>query len=280
MTRFLAALVARLDRLFPAPRVGGRESAEAYSEWEYEIGRELLARYRDLFGDIAGRRVLDIGCGFGGKTVVYAEAGASVTGVDIDPVHVAQSRLYEREQGSGARFLAGDAERLPFADGVFDLVVANDSMEHFPNPEAALPELARVVRPGGGVFLFFTPWGSPLGSHLYDWIRTPWCQLLYPEPLLEELLRIDLERRGEPGAAAEAADMMRRYREENNRITVRRWRRIVRRTESVTVVLEELRPPKYRRLAPLTRIPLLGELFTGTVVAVLRKKEDGPRRLS
>ncbi|MBN1884455.1 MAG: class I SAM-dependent methyltransferase [Candidatus Krumholzibacteriota bacterium] len=277
----LARLVSRFDRLFPPPRVGGRESAAAYSAWEYDVGRDLLDRYGGLFGDLAGREVLDIGCGLGGKTVVYAEVGASVTGVDVEPSHVAQSVRWAREHGSRARFAAGDAERLPFADDTFDLVVANDSMEHFPRPEAALPELARVARPGGSVFLFFTPWGSPLGSHLYDWIRTPWCHLLYSEKLLEELLEIALARRGAEAPRKTAAELMRRYRLENNRITVRRWRRILRGVDSLETVIEELRPPKFRRLASLARIPLVGELFTGTVVAVLRKKGERPfRRLS
>ena len=107
------------------------------------------------------------------------------------------------------RVVTGDAALLPFRKGSFDIVIANDSMEHFARPAPALEEFARVTRAGGLVFLFFTPWGSPLASHLYDHIHTPWCHLLYSENLLEQLLELSLERRGDRDPAGAAARMIR-----------------------------------------------------------------------
>lgn len=272
MLRVLARFVARLDRLFPPVRVGGRESGEAYSHWEYESGRSLLTEYADHFGPLQGKTVLDIGCGFGGKTVAYTEAGARAVGVDIATEHVAQSISFARSRGIAIPFLVGDAGSLPFRSGMFDLVVANDAMEHFPDPETALAEIVRVVRPGGVIYLFFTPWGSPLGSHLYDYIRTPWCHLIFTEWLLREVLAAVLERRGSEDPVGEAAALIDEYHAELNRLTVRRYRKIVAGTPGVEVVTEERRPPKFSFLSPLTRIPLLGELFTGTVISFLRKR--------
>jgi SAM-dependent methyltransferase len=270
--RIIARIIYRFDRLFPPVRVGGRESGEAYSHWEYESGRALLAEYADHFGPLQGRSVLDIGCGLGGKTVAYTEAGAWAVGVDIAPEHIAQSISFARARGAAIPFLVGDAGALPFPDCVFDLVVANDAMEHFPDPEAALAEIVRVVRPGGVIYLFFTPWGSPLGSHLYDYIRTPWCHLLFPEPLLREILAAVLEGKGVEDPGVRADRLIDAYRSELNRITVREYRRIVEDSPRVEVVIEERRPPKFSFLLPLTRIPLLGELFTGTVISFLRKR--------
>lgn len=280
MIRFLARLILIVDRVFPATRVEGRESGEAYAGWEYRTGRSLLERYAGSFGPLGGKNVLDIGCGLGGKTVSYAEAGAEVVGVDIEYRNIVESRRFASTRTACAEFIVGDAEKLPFADGSFDLVVANDSMEHFPSPGRALPELARVLAEGGRLFLFFTPWGSPLGSHLYDYIRMPWCHLILPERLIEEILALVLERRGEGDPKAGAARLMDQYRTELNRITVSRYRRILAATPELEPVLEELHPPKYGFLAPLTRFPLVGGLFTGTVVAVLGKahpaaKTDG-----
>jgi len=65
--------------------------------------------------------------------------------------------------------------------------------------------------------------------------------------------------------------MMKGYREENNRIDVAGYRRILKGMNGIEVGYEELIPPKFRFLAPLTRVPRLGEYFTGTVVSVLRK---------
>ncbi len=272
MLRTLARFIARLDRLFPPVRVGGRESGEAYSHWEYESGRTLLAEYADHFGPLQDRTVLDIGCGLGGKTVAYTEAGARAVGVDIAPEHIVQSVSFARARGAAIPFLVGDAGALPFPDCVFDLVVANDAMEHFPDPGTALAEIVRVVRPGGVIYLFFTPWGSPLGSHLYDYIRAPWCHLLFPEPLLREILEAVLEGRGVENPGGRADMLIDAYRGEQNRITVRGYRRIVADSPGVDVVIEERRPPKFPFLSPLTRIPFLGEFFTGTVISFLRKR--------
>lgn len=269
MKRLIASILSAIDRRLPGPRVGGRESREAYSKWEYEAGRAILDSYAPRFGSLEGRLVLDVGCGLGGKSVAYAEAGASVIGVDVEKENVERSAAFARGC-PGARFLAGDAERLPFADASLDLVVANDSLEHFRDPAAALKELGRVLRPGGSIFLFFTPWRSPLGSHLYDYIHTPWCHLLFPEWLIRALLERAAAAKRVAHAAAEAEHLMGEYHSELNRIILGRYRRILRENPGLELVHEEVKPPKFGLLGFLTRIPYLGEPFVGTVVGILR----------
>jgi SAM-dependent methyltransferase len=272
MKRFIASVVYAIDRRMPRPRVGGRESREAYSLWEYRTGKDILASHAPRFGSLEGKRVLDVGCGLGGKTVAYAEAGARVTGIDISPENISRGIEFARARCIEALFAAGDARRLPFAAGSFDAIIANDSLEHFADPAAALKELARVLVPGGSIFLFFTPWGSPLGSHLYDYVRTPWCHLIYPEWLLEALIERELFRRGEREPGARAARLMNEYHAELNRITVRRYHRILKGMPEVESRFEERKPPKYPWLAPLASLPIVGELFTGTVVGILTKR--------
>jgi ubiquinone/menaquinone biosynthesis C-methylase UbiE len=271
MKRFIASLVYVLDRLMPRPRVGGRESSEAYSLWEYRVGKDILDSYGGRLGDLAGKRVLDIGCGLGGKTVAYAEARAIVTGVDISRDNIMRSRAFARARGAEADFAAGDAERLPFADASFDAVIANDSLEHFGDPEAALREIARVLKAGSPVFLFFTPWKSPLGSHLYDYIGTPWCHLIYPEWLIRDLLTRAVAARGVVEPARKAEKLMNEYHAELNRITVKRYAEIVKAISELETVVEERKPAKFRFLKPLLRIPFAGDYLTGTVVAILRR---------
>jgi SAM-dependent methyltransferase len=272
MIGFIARVFYFFDRIFPRVRIGGRESRKAYSEWEYREGKDLLDRYAPQFGSIEGALVLDVGCGMGGKTVAYAEAGARAVGVDLSMENVTASIRYAASRVRRAFFIAADAESLPFADGTFDLVVANDSLEHFPDPARAFGELSRVLNSGGGLFLFFTPWGSPLGSHLYDYIKTPWCHLLFSEKLLEEMLTLSLGERGESDAVGGAAALMERYRSDLNRITIRRYRRIREEHPELESSFERHLPPKFRALTPLTRLPFVREFFTGTVVALLRKR--------
>ena len=274
MIRFFARVIYALDRLFPRVRVGGRDSNGAYSEWEYDEGKELISRYSDHLGSLKGLSVLDVGCGLGGKTVAYAEGGADAVGVDISKEHIAAAVRFASSREGNAHFAVGDAAMLPFTDRSFRFVVANDSMEHFSDPAHAMAELSRILAHGGRLFLFFTPWRSPLGSHLYDYIRMPWCHLLLPESVIEEVLRIVLQRRGERDAAAGASALMAEYRSELNRITIGRYRRIVEGREEIETVFERLLPPKFKSLRFLTALPLIGEFFTGTVVALLRKSNE------
>jgi ubiquinone/menaquinone biosynthesis C-methylase UbiE len=96
-----------------------------------------------------GLDVLDVGCGQGIDLVLYARAGARVTGVDLTPRHVELARLHLERAGCAGEVVEGDAEDLPFADASFDRVSSNGVLHHTPAMFAALAEIFRVLRPGG-----------------------------------------------------------------------------------------------------------------------------------
>lgn len=102
-----------------------------------------------------GDRVLDLACGTGLAAAAAAERGAEVTGVDFSTAMLAEAR----SRLPSVRLEQGDAEALPFGDGVFDVVVSNFGIHHVPNPVTALKEANRVLRPGGRVA--FTIWAAP-----------------------------------------------------------------------------------------------------------------------
>ena len=95
--------------------------------------------------------ILDVGCGAGFLTNRMAELGHSVQGLDYSLGSLRIARM----QGTSARYHRGDALRLPFRDGTFDVVSAMDFLEHVEDPCAVIAEASRVLTPGG-LFFFHT----------------------------------------------------------------------------------------------------------------------------
>jgi ubiquinone/menaquinone biosynthesis C-methylase UbiE len=111
-----------------------------YAPWmEEELG----------YAGTAGLDVLDVGCGQGIDLVRYARAGARATGVDLTPRHVELAQAHLAAMQLPGTAVVGDAERLPFADAMFDRVSSNGVLHHTPDIAAALREIRRVLRPGG-----------------------------------------------------------------------------------------------------------------------------------
>jgi SAM-dependent methyltransferase len=100
-----------------------------------------------------GERVLDLGSGAGTDSLVAAQmvgAGGSVTGIDMTTQMLDKARAAAAEMGaSNVEFVEGEAERLPFADASFDVVISNGVIDLIPDKEAVFAELHRVLAPGG-----------------------------------------------------------------------------------------------------------------------------------
>ncbi len=134
----------------PELRDGGwTASAPAWIELvdRGETNRELLLDgvMLEQCGDVAGLRVLDLGCGEGRFARMLSERGASVTG--IDPIEVLVGAANTRHPGG--HYARATAEALPFAPGSFDLVVSYLSMIDIPDFRSAIREAGRVLRPAG-----------------------------------------------------------------------------------------------------------------------------------
>jgi 2-polyprenyl-3-methyl-5-hydroxy-6-metoxy-1,4-benzoquinol methylase len=103
-----------------------------------------------------GKRVLEIGCGMGCMAMNWAQQGAQVTAVDLNPVAVQQTGRRFELFGLNGEIREVDGERLPFPEGTFDYVYSWGVLHHTPGTRDAIREIHRVLKPGGhtGVMLY------------------------------------------------------------------------------------------------------------------------------
>lgn len=145
-------------------------SAETIREFEHRGWERAAAHYGATFAHAtagfvaplldaaavgAGTPVLDLACGPGLVAAAAAARGAEPVGADFSAAMLGAARAAH----PAIRFEEADAAALPFPDGSFEAVVSNFGVHHFPEPETALGEVRRVLRPGGRIA--FTSWAAP-----------------------------------------------------------------------------------------------------------------------
>jgi SAM-dependent methyltransferase len=158
-----------LRRLSPRTNPGGRRleptaahrsrileqftrQAVPFSEMPAHSSSQSLALVVERAGLDGTQSVLDVGCGPGVLALALARRAREVTGIDLVPAMIARAQALQAEQSvANVRWFQHDVERLPFADGAFDVVVTRFTFHHLLAPRTVLDEMVRVCRPGGTV---------------------------------------------------------------------------------------------------------------------------------
>jgi malonyl-CoA O-methyltransferase len=132
------------------------------------------------FGDLAGKRVLDVGCGKGrfARVLRVEQPGARITAMDI-------SEAMLRFVPAGIAPCSATMTSLPFATGSFDAAYATESLEHSVEVDKAVAEMCRVVKPGGKIVI--------IDKNAEHWgrFKTPEWERWFGRKELEALLRRD-----------------------------------------------------------------------------------------
>lgn len=257
MTQFGVRLLSAMSRSSDAT-----DYEEGAREWDVAGALAILRNEFSGFDDlIRGKQVLDFGCGSGHQSVAMAKAGAAhVLGVDMVPSLLAKARRLAT--------VCGVSDRVEFETGIerssgrmFDVIVSQDSMEHFTDAPGVLAFWESLLRPGGVALVTFgPPWFAPFGAHMHFFTRVPWVQLLFSEGTV---MAVRSKFRN---------DGAKRYEDVEGglgKLTVRRFEQLAKRTGFERT---SFRLTPVKGIAILSRVPLIRELFTNNVSAVLKRQ--------
>lgn len=149
----------------------------------------LLARVRGTAGPL---QVADIGCGAGTCSRLWAMRGHAVHGLDVNAPLIELARTRAAEAGLSIAFRVGSATQLPYADAQMDVVLLPELLEHVADWESCLKEAARILAPGGLLYLSTTNVLCPVQEEfdlpMYSW---------YPGPLKRYYERLSVTTRPE-----------------------------------------------------------------------------------
>ncbi len=122
--------------------------------WTLHAINPLRMNFIHQHTDLAGKRVLDVGCGGGILTEAMAREGAIATGVDLAAASLTTARLHAQAEGIGIDYRQIPVEELAdAAPESFDVVTCMEMLEHVPDPAAIVQACATLVKPGGWLFL-------------------------------------------------------------------------------------------------------------------------------
>jgi len=154
---------ARLNRRYWDEEAAAAHGPLARAQWArtepvWGLWATPESRLSLLPGDLAGKRVIELGCGTAYVSAWLARAGAHPLGIDLSARQLATARVLRAEFGLDFPLVLGDAEHVPCRDGSFDLAVSEYGASLWCDPRRWIPEAARLLAPGGLlVFVRYSP---------------------------------------------------------------------------------------------------------------------------
>jgi SAM-dependent methyltransferase len=259
-----------------------RPLERAQMEYDDEVAGGFLKWFPSL--SLAGKDVLDLGCGYGGRSVRYAELNSrSIIGIEPVERHCSEARQFASMHNVAATFVIGSGECMPLPANSFDCIVSYDVLEHVCDPRKTLEECLRVLRAGGSLYAVFPPFYHPTGAHFDGWLsKMPWPNVLFPCRALVKAGTNIISRRADnyrPNPLRPTDQLW-----GLNGITIRKLREIAGSLDaSFSISLAPLFSPENRKweswhlkyfaslFTILRRIPVLQEYFTHRIVLTMTK---------
>lgn len=161
-------------------------SNENYRSWRAEELCNQLTQHFDTH-HIEGLNVLDFGCGTGELCALMADHNPMrIVGVDLSEEAVQHAHASQKDAtlpaNTSVEFIHAQRKQpVPVDDATIDLISCFDVVEHIADVSFTLQEWHRMLRPGGKVWIWWSPWRGPFGHHMESLIPLPWVHLIFPQ---------------------------------------------------------------------------------------------------
>jgi SAM-dependent methyltransferase len=247
--------------LFLSRKPGTDDYEAGRDHWAVDDALSQLCRvFPNFLTRIVGKEILDFGCGTAYQSVALVRMGAKhVVGYDINATFLEKARELARESGltDHVRFTNSFEQDL---HNRFDIVISQNSMEHFKDPAGALEGMRMAVKEDGIMLITFgCPWFSPYGSHMHFFVRVPWVNLLFDE---KTVMNVRSHFRNDGATKYEQVEGG------LNKMSVAKFERLVRNSG---LRMEYKRYDCVKGINFMAELPVLRELFVNNISCILAK---------
>lgn len=170
------------------------DDPEQYWQWQFDSSAEYFLKFGDLIERIPDKRVLDIGCGLGGRTCYLAGRDPGlVVGTDVNAEEIEQAgriarKKLDADHAGKIQFIKVSESSSPDL-GLFDIVLLVDSFEHLKDPVAMLDLAYSLTRPGGVCYFSTIGWYHHRGAHVGSIIPIPFVNLFFSDKAILDAIR-------------------------------------------------------------------------------------------
>lgn len=189
-----------IAKKWPSPKSVKHRKKEYNDDYHYNYALKnqfLLKLSQGIHFNFYNKNILEIGCGHGGISTLFAINGANkVVGIDINKENLQHAKDFSKKQSEKlgtsslvTEFLEMSAYDLKFKDNTFDVVLADNVFEHFMQPQKVLSESCKVLKPGGKLIIpVFSSIYSKYALHLKTGLKVPWSNLFFSERTIVQAL--------------------------------------------------------------------------------------------
>ncbi len=246
---------------------GSNEYAGATLNYTVENALDFpIKTIPDFVERLKDKTVLDYGCGPGYQAVAMAHRGAkSVVGIDINQTWLEKARALATQNQCADRVSFFEAE--PFlkdsSNQKFDVTLCCGSFEHFADPARELANMKSMTRPGGKILITFAePWLSPHGSHMDNFCKLPYLNILFSEKTV-----MAVRSRYKDDGATRYEEIMSGL----NKMTLAKFERTIRDSK---LAIEYQNFFATKNLPLVKNIPYLRELLVSAVTCILLNNDE------